>query len=197
MLIVHENARLLPHFKDVARRFAKEGFVGLAIDLVSRLGGTTEDAARNMMALRAAPAEFVADVQSGLNYLKTQSFVKANALGVTGFCFGGGVTFEMAGRSPDVKAAVPFYGFSTPELQELLTKTKTAVLFFWGDQDRGSAAAPTITEKLRASGTPSDGKIYPGAQHAFFNEEKPNSYNQAAAQDSWKLMLDWFRKYLV
>jgi carboxymethylenebutenolidase len=196
VLIVHENAGLQPHFKDVARRFAKEGFVGLAIDLVSRLGGTSDDAARNMQALRLSPDDLNADTQAGFDYLKTQSFVKANAMGVTGFCFGGGIALEMAGKSPDVKASVPYYGFTTPALTEILAKMAPPILYLVGDQDNLSKSLPDLETKVKAGGRTFESKVYPGAMHAFFNEGRP-SYNKDASVDAWPRTLAWFRKYLV
>ena len=196
ILIFHENAGLLPHFKDVARRFAKENFVGLAIDLVSRMGGTTDDAAKNMQALRAPMDDFVADSQAALNYLKTQSFVKASALGVTGFCFGGGMALQMAGKSTDIKASVPYYGFTTPELTEQLAKSAPPILYLVGDQDNLSRTLPDLEAKVKVGGRTFESKVYPGAAHAFFNDASPR-YNTDAAVDAWPKTLAWFRKYLT
>jgi carboxymethylenebutenolidase len=201
VMIIHENAGMLPHFTDVARRYAKEGFVGLAVDLVSRLGGTsTTDPAVNMAALRASTTDMVADLQANWNYLKAQPFVKANAMGVTGFCFGGGLTWQVAARNPEVKAAVPYYGpGGDPEMLDLLGNTKAAVLAMYGETDQNvNRTIPQVEEKLKASGRPYEIKIWPGAGHAFFNDTRMGtSYNEAAATGAWPATLAWFRKYLT
>ena len=94
----------MPHFKDVSRRYAREGFVALAVDLASRLGGSSNAGSR---VGQIDPDSLVADLQAGVAYLKEQSYVRRDALGVTGFCFGGGYAFDLATASPDIKAAVP------------------------------------------------------------------------------------------
>lgn len=199
VIVIHENQGLLDHFKDVARRFAKEGFAALSVDLVSRLGGTSAtDASVNMMALRASRTDLVADLLAYTNYLKTQTFVKPAALGVTGYCFGGGYSWELAAASPDIKASAPHYGSVSPEALELLTTTTAALLGIYGADDaRITGQEPMVKERLLAAGRVIETKIYPGAPHAFFNETKPNSYNEAAAKDAWTQTLAWFRKYLV
>jgi carboxymethylenebutenolidase len=199
VIVIHENRGLLDHFKDVSRRFAKEGFAALAVDLVSRLGGTSsEDASRAMMALGARREDLVADLLAYTNYLKTQPFVKANALGVTGYCYGGGQTWELAAASPDIKAAAPYYGSVSPEAMTALANTRAAIFAFYGADDmRITAAEPQIREALRAAGKTIETKIYPGAGHAFFNDTGGARYNEAAAKDAWTQTLAWFRKYLV
>ncbi len=196
VLVFHENAGLLPQFKDVARRFAKENFVALAIDLVSRMGGTTGDAAKDMKALQAPMDDFVADSQAAVNYMKTQSFIKPGAIGVTGFCFGGGMALQMAGKSPDMKACVAFYGFTTPDLTAMLAKVAPPILYLVGDQDNLSKSLPALEGAVKAGGRTFESHVYAGANHAFFNNDKP-SYNQPASVDAWPRTLAWFRKYLT
>jgi carboxymethylenebutenolidase len=195
--LIHENRGLLDHFKDVARRYAKEGFAALAIDLVSRRGGTGADAAANTGALgNANPDDLVADLMAGLAYLKAQPYTQGKNLGVSGYCFGGGYTWEVAAASTDVKAAVPYYGSATRPLEKLAT-TGAAVLAVYGETDtRITGQAPQVEEKLKASGKPYEIKIYPGAGHAFFNETGMN-YNAAAAADAWTATIAWFRRHLA
>jgi carboxymethylenebutenolidase len=197
VLVIHENRGLLEQIKDVARRYAKEGFVALAIDLVSRNGGTGADGAANTGFLgRANPDDLVADLLAAVGYLKAQPSTQGKAIGVTGFCFGGGYTFEVAAASKDVKAAVPYYGTATRVL-DALTHTTAAVLAIYGEADtRVTAQAPQVEEKVKASGRPVQIKIYPGAQHAFFNDTG-GSYKPDAAADAWVLTVDWFRRYLA
>jgi len=199
ILIIHENQGLIDHFKDVARRYAKEGFAALAIDLVSRAGGTGADIAVNTGALgRANPDDLVADLLAGLKYLKEQPATRGKPLGVTGFCFGGGYTFEVAAASTDVKAAVPYYGSATRPLQAgTLAKTQAAVLAIYGGNDaRITGQGPDVEKALVASGKPHQIKVYDGANHGFFRETGTGHHPEASA-DAWKLTLAWFRQHLV
>lgn len=195
ILIIHENRGLTEHFRDVARRYAMEGFAALAIDLVSRDGGSKADSNQNTGFLgRSAPADLTADLVASLQYLKAQPFVRANSLGVTGFCFGGGYTWEAAIASPDVRAAVPYYG--TAPLDRI-GRIRAAVLAMYGETDtRITSQAAEVERTLRAAGTTVEVKIYPGAGHAFFNDTGAN-YNAAAAADAWPRTLAWFRQYLA
>ncbi|HLF71777.1 MAG TPA: dienelactone hydrolase family protein [Dehalococcoidia bacterium] len=195
LIIIHENRGLLEHFKDVSRRYAKEGFVALAVDLASRKGGSTDDAVSNMSKLTTDPIEMQADLKAGVEYLKAQAFVRPGSLGVTGFCFGGGATWELAVASPDVKAAVPYYGSCRPKDQ--LAQTNAAVLAIYGGNDtRITGESADVEQRLRAANKTVQIKVYPGANHAFFNDTG-SAYNAEAAADAWRLTLDWFRRYLT
>jgi carboxymethylenebutenolidase len=196
VLIIHENRGLNDHTRDVARRYAKEGFAGLAIDLVSRGGGTGTDAAMNTGFLgRANPDELVADLLASVAYLKAQPATQGKALAVTGYCLGGNYAFEVAANSTDIKAAAPYYGSAVRPLEKLAT-TSAAVLAVYGETDmRITPQAAQVEEKLKASGRPYDIKIYPGAGHSFFNETG-GAYNAAAAASAWADTLVWFRRHL-
>jgi carboxymethylenebutenolidase len=202
VVVIHENRGLVDHTKDVARRYAKEGFVALAVDLISRMGGTGPDTnanTGNLGALARNPADLVSDVQSGLNYLKAQPYVKPGALGLTGFCFGGGITWETTATSQDLKASAPYYGAPepTPEKLDTLVKMPAAVLAIYGGTDtRITAAAPDVEAKYKAANKPIEVKIYPNVGHAFFNDTG-QAYNKEAADDAWKVTLAHFRKYLA
>src|SRR2546425_10380718 len=117
VLVCHENRGLTRHIEDVARRVAKAGYVGLAVDLLSREGGTAKhgfDAIPGILG-KAAPARHVQDFQSGLAYARSQPSARGDRVGMTGFCFGGGVTWRVAAGVPDLRAAVPFYGVPVQE----------------------------------------------------------------------------------
>jgi carboxymethylenebutenolidase len=198
LVVIHENRGLVEHIKDVTRRYAKENFVALAVDLVSRGGGTGADQAQNtgFLSRGATTADFVSDLQAGVEYLKQQPFVNAKALGVSGFCFGGGYTWELAVASPDIKAAVPYYG-TAQNVMDRLGQTNAAVLAVYGGNDRGiTGQSAQVEEKLKAAGKTYQIKIYDGANHAFFNDTG-GSYNADAAKDAWTQTLAWFRKYLT
>jgi carboxymethylenebutenolidase len=193
IIVIHENRGLLPHFKDVSRRYAKQGFVALAVDLASRLGGT---ATAGQQLGQVRPEDAVADLQSGLDYLKAQSYVKATALGVTGFCFGGGYAFDLAAASPDIKAAVPYYGTAMRALGMGLSATKAAVHVMYGETDtRLTEQRVQVEPALQQSGRPYMITVHAGAGHAFFNDTG-GSYNEKAATDAWNATLAWFRMHL-
>lgn len=193
VLIIHENRGLLPHFEDLARRYAAEGFVAFAIDLASRLGGS-ETAAQQLGQI--APDDLVADLQAGIDYLQAQAYVDAEAIGVTGFCFGGGYTFDITAASPDVKAAVPYYGTARRALETGLADTQAAVLVMYGANDsRITGERPDVEAALQQTGQPYEIMVHEGAGHAFFNETG-GSYNEAAATAAWSATLAWFRRHL-
>lgn len=199
VLVIHENQGLLEHFKDVARRYAKEGFVAFSIDIISRKGGTTTDTAAVMAAYRELTQDdMTADMMASLDYLKAQPFVNVQAsFGVTGFCFGGGQAWQITLASPDIKAAIPYYGSLAAERIDQLKTTKAAVYGMYGALDtRITGQAPAVEEALKASGRPYKIKVYENAMHAFFGDHKPNTYNQQAATDAWKETLAWFRTQL-
>jgi carboxymethylenebutenolidase len=197
IIVIHENRGLLDHYKDVARRYAKEGFVALAVDLVSRVGGTSDDANKNMTALRAAPEELLADLNAYTNHLKSQASVNANALGAVGYCFGGGQTWELAINNPEIKAAAPYYGTVSPASLEKFGSSNAAFLAIYGGNDaRVNAQIPDVTARLQSSGKTHEIKVFDGANHAFFNETGQN-YNEAAAREAFTMTLAWFRKYLT
>lgn len=195
VLICHENRGLLDHFKDVARRFADAGYVSLAVDLVSREGGTDIATAEQVRsALSSPPDRHVRDFQAGLRHLQTLAYVRGDRIGMTGFCFGGGITWLMAARTPELRAAVPFYG-SNPPLDEV-PNLRAAVLGMYGELDRFiNPGIPAIEEAMARSNKTFEKIIYPGAQHAFFNDTG-QSYNAEAARAAWARTLAWFDKYL-
>jgi len=195
VLVCHENRGLVEHIRDVTRRLAKAGYVGLAVDLLSREGGTAKvDPSQVAAKLTANPSQNVADFQAGFRYLQSQSFVKKNATGMTGFCFGGGVTWLVTMAIPELKAAVPFYG-PIPPLDNV-PKIQAAVLGLYGGEDRFvNPGIPAMEKAMKDNGKTFEKIIYPGAGHAFNNDTGP-SYNEQAALDGWQKMLDWFKRYL-
>lgn len=194
VIIVHENQGLLEHFRDIARRYAKEGFVGLAIDLGSRQGGSKEDPSQNTALLRLGTAEFVADMLAYVEYLKTRPFVRPAALAATGFCFGGSMTWELAVASQDIRVAVPYYGTAPVEQ---LGSTRAAVLAIYGETDRFiNPQIPAVEERLKATGKTHALRVYPGAGHAFFADHK-TSYHEPSAKAAWTETLAWLRRHLA
>ncbi len=197
ILVCHENRGLTEHIKDVTRRLAKAGYAGLAIDLLSRQGGTEtiSDPAQVPGILGNTPLEqFVQDFRSGLDYLQTRPEVRKERIGMIGFCFGGGVTWRCATQLPELRAAVPFYGPSPP--LENVPNIQAAVLAIYGEQDqRINQGIPAIEAAMQQSQKTFEKVIYPNAGHAFFNDSGPN-YNPEAAAAAWSRTLSWFEEYL-
>ena len=197
VLVCHENRGLTPYIEDVTRRLAKAGYVGLAVDLLSRQGGTAKvtDAASVPGLLSALPPEqLVGHFQAGLAYLETQPFAQTEQVGMVGFCYGGGVTWRVAAAIPQVKAAVPFYGPPVPVAD--VPRIQGAVLAMYGELDqRINASIPEIEAAMQQNKKIYEKHVYPGANHAFHNDTGRN-YNAAAAKDAWARTLAWFQKYL-
>ncbi len=196
ILVCHENRGLTPHILDVTRRFAKAGYVGLAVDLLSRQGGTEAVGSSNVPGALGGidPDQFVEDFKSGWRYLQEQPFADANRVGMTGFCFGGGVTWRVATQMPELLAAVPFYGPHPPV--EDVPNIRAAVLGMYGEFDgRINGGIPAIEEAMQANNKIYEKMIYPNADHAFHNDTGAR-YNPEAAKDAWERMLAWFEKYV-
>jgi carboxymethylenebutenolidase len=196
IVVIHENRALLEHHKDVARRYAKAGFVAVAPDLVSREGGTANVNPDDVPGIlsRADPQRHVEDATAAGAFVRSQDSVRADAHGITGFCFGGGVVWRTIGQDLSAAAAVPFYG--PPPPLETLTHTHAAALGMYGSLDTGiTGSAQAVQDALAAAGVPHDYKVYEGANHAFFNDTGAR-YDAAAATDAWARALAWFREYL-
>lgn len=197
ILIAHENTGISDHFRDVARRFAKAGYVGIVLDLLSRQGGTAAVASNEIGGIISAPGaadQFVNDYRAAMAYLRQQSFVDPNRMGMTGYCFGGGITLNVASREPTLRAAAPFYG--TPAFPDELRNTRAAVLGVYGETDaRVNMSIPTVEQNLQAARVPFRANIYPGAGHAFYRDTGM-SYNETAALAAWRDTLAWFNTYV-
>jgi len=196
ILICHENRGLTPHIQDVTRRVAKVGYVGLAVDLLSREGGSAAVGESNVPGVlgNIPPDQFVEDFKSGWNYLQGQSFADAERVGMTGFCFGGGVTWQVATQMPELLAAVPFYG--PHPLPANVPNIRAAVLAIYGEQDsRINSGIPAIEQAMLENNKIYEKVIYPNADHAFHNDTG-SRYNAEAAKDAWERTLAWFDQYV-
>lgn len=197
VLVCHENRGLTPHIEDVTRRLAKAGYTALAVDLLSRQGGIRNFTSNDVPGAlgNIDPDQFVQDFRSGWQYLQTQDFAQAEKVGMVGFCFGGGVTWRMATRMPELLAAVPYYG-PHPPLEDV-PNIQAAVLAIYGGLDtRINQGIPAIEEAMRANNKIYEKRIYEGADHAFHNDTGPR-YVPEAARDAWAQTLAWFGQYLV
>ena len=197
VVVIHENRGLLDHFKDVSRRLSKLGYAALAVDLASGEGGTAKfsDPAQVTAILGRTPAERMVEMlNAGVRFLQGLPIVRRDRIGVMGFCFGGGMTWRLATQNADLRAAVPFYGPNPPI--EDIAKIKAAVLAIYGEQDtRINAGIPAVREAMQKAGVVHEIIIYPGADHAFFNDTGQR-YTPAAARPAWERTTAWFQRYL-
>lgn len=197
VLIIHENQGLTPHFVTLPGRLAASGYSALAVDLLSRKGGTDafSDLAQATAALTSTPLpDLVADARAGLDELLRR--VPGHKAAAVGFCFGGGMVWSLLAAGEDrLAAAVPFYG-PLPQSHDF-SKAKAAVLAIYGETDtRVNDTQPAAVAALQAAKLPHEIKVLPGAGHAFFNEAKPDRFNATAAADAYTTMLEWFVRYL-
>ncbi len=197
ILVCHENRGLTPHIQDVTRRVAKAGYVGLAVDLLSRQGGTTALPSADAVpeALGQLPeGQPVQDFQSGLRYVQEQPFADRQRVGMTGFCYGGGITWRVATKTPELRAAVPYYGPPPPVVD--VPGIQAAVLAIYGGLDeRINASIPEIEAAMQQNGKTFQKQIYEGANHAFHNDTGPR-YVAEAATDAWTRTIAWFDQYV-
>jgi carboxymethylenebutenolidase len=196
ILVCHENRGLTHHIQDVTRRLAKASYVGLAVDLLSRQGGSAAVGESNAPGTlgNIDPNQFVEDFKSGWRYLQGQPFADANRVGVVGFCFGGGVTWQVAVHMPELLAAVPFYG-PHPNTSDV-PYIHAAVLAIYGERDtRINSGIPAIEEAMKANNKIYKKIIYPNADHAFHNNTG-SRYNPEAAKDAWEQTLAWIGQYV-
>jgi carboxymethylenebutenolidase len=197
VVVIHENRGMHEHFKDVARRLAKMGYVALAVDLASPEGGTarfTDPAQVSAFLGRTPEDQLVAMLNGGVSYLQGLSSARRDRVGAMGFCFGGGMTWRLATANAALRAAVPYYG-PNPPLEDV-AKIKAAVLAIYGARDTFiNPGIPAVRQAMERAGVTHEIIIYPNADHAFFNDTGPR-YNAAAAQQAWQRTLAWFERYL-
>jgi len=171
VLVCHENRGLVEHIQDVTRRLARTGYVALAVDLLSRLGGTPAVGSDQVPGTlgNVPPEQFVQDFLNGWRYLGEQPFVQAERVGMIGFCFGGGVTWLVATRMPELKAAVPFYG-PHPPVEEVANIRAAVLAIYAGRDQRINQGIPTIEQAMQQNQKIYEKVIYPDADHAFHND---------------------------
>jgi carboxymethylenebutenolidase len=202
IVVVHENRGLLPHIKDVVRRVATAGFTGLSIDLLSRDGGAaklSDQAAYGAALAKRAVPDMVSDLMQALSALRSTSGI-GDKLGITGFCFGGGMVWNTLVAGGKVKAAVPFYGPKPADITTL-ANTKAAVFAIYAEQDTAITATRTDMQaalqqaSAKPGGQPFQITVYPGVGHAFHNDTGAR-YNAVQAEAAWVATVEWMRKYV-
>lgn len=193
VIVIHENRGLNEHIRDVARRFTSEGFVALAPDLLSRVGGTAkmktpEDATRAISEL--GPYDSVEDLRAGFAFLGKDPTVDSQKISSVGFCWGGWRSFMVATEVPTLYRAVVFYG-STPA--DGLEKIQAPILAHYAQLDHRITGNAIWTEKtMKQSGKQYTFYVYPNANHAFFNDTGPR-YDPEAAKLAWTRTLEFLR----
>ncbi|PAX57040.1 dienelactone hydrolase family protein [Brunnivagina elsteri] len=209
ILVIQEIFGVHEHIQDVCRRFAKLGYIAIAPELFVRQGDvsklTSIDEIRPIVA-KVPDAQVLSDLDSTLNWAVKSSKGNANRVGITGFCWGGRITWLYAAHNPKIKAGVAWYGRLVSESTELQPKhpidvvstLKVPILGLYGGQDTGIPVntVEQVREKLKSSNSKSQIIIYPNAPHAFFADYRP-SYRDSDAKDGWQRLQKWFKKYGV
>lgn len=195
VIVAHENRGLSPHIKDIARRLAVDGFIAVAPDALTTLGGYPgdEEKARELFASldrNKISEDFVATASHALTIEGG-----SRMLGAIGFCFGGGIANLLATRLPELRAAAPFYG-SAPPLSDVPKINAELLLHFGGNDARTNAGWPPYEEALKQAGKRYDAYVYESAEHGFNNDTTPR-FNKAAAELAWNRTLALFKRTLA
>jgi carboxymethylenebutenolidase len=219
LIVIHEIWGLVDHIKNVADRFAAEGYLVLAPDLLSAIGIEAQ-VGQELFTLRNHPDEkvrteaqprlrdafaspgtpgftgwAVGALRAAVDYLELQPGVDGR-IGVTGFCFGGTFSFALVAADPRVKAAVPFYG--NPGTVEDYSTISAPILSLYGINDSSLVEAlPEVTRGMADAGVDFTSKVYENTGHAFFNDTNPNSYDPAAASDAWDRARAFLSRHLA
>lgn len=199
ILIVQEWWGLTEHIKDIARRYAAEGYVAIVPDLYSRLGHALPtdagEAGKLMNTLKQEDG--LTDLNATVAYLKSVPEVDAAKIGITGFCMGGSYALMLPCVSPEIKAAVPFYG-QVPNPDTPIQKLACPVLYLYGEDDGWITKADVqrLAAALKKYNKAGEIKTYPGAPHAFFRDTDPSVYRPEAARDAWVRTKAFFKQHL-
>ncbi|MEZ5308861.1 MAG: dienelactone hydrolase family protein [Pyrinomonadaceae bacterium] len=196
VLVIHENRGLNPHIEDVARRAANAGFMALAVDALSPLGGTPKDMdeARGMIG-KLDREKTVGDFVAGVKYLKENS--KSNGkVGCVGFCWGGSMANQMAVNSPDMRAAVAFYG-GQPKAEDVPKIKGAVMLHYAGLDERINAGIDAYKEALSKAKVEFEVFVYDNVNHAFHNDTNEARYNKEAAELAWSRTVEFWKKHLA
>ncbi len=235
VVVIHEIFGLVEHTKDVANRFAREGFVALApnlfgspelapvltadkvrkaMQLMYRLPRRDPDLARQ--AIEALPEpdrsevaqtvqlllgglpkdRLTQDLVAAVGFLRSQPFVRPDRIGCVGFCFGGGLSINLA-CAADIAACVVFYGENPTPIERLSDVTGAVLGLYGGEDSRINAGLDALVRAMADRKRDFEMRIYPGAPHAFFNDTNPTTYRKEAAQDAWDRVLRFYRRTLL
>lgn len=195
VIVIHENRGLVPHIQDVTRRMAREGFLSLAPDALSPVGGTPDNVSNvGELFKKLNNEETVKNFVAAVKYLKTHP-LSTGKVGCTGFCWGGAMTNQVAVNAPDLDAAVPYYG--RQPAPEDVEKIKAPIMAHYAGNDAGiNAGIPAFEEALKKYNKEYKIFIYEGASHAFNNDSNPERYNEQAAKLAWERTIGFFKEKL-
>lgn len=196
VIVIHENRGLQPHIQDVTRRMANEGFLAMAPDALSPLGGTPDNDSNKAgtMMRELKSEETVKNFVAAVSYLKTHP-KSTGKVGCTGFCWGGAMTNQVAVNSPDLDAAVPYYG-RQPATEDV-AKIKAPLMAHYAGNDPGiNAGIEAFEAELKKQNKEYQIFMYEGAGHAFNNDSNPERYNEAAAKLAWGRTVEFFKEKL-
>ena len=208
VLVVQEIFGVHEHIKDVCRRFAKLGYLAVAPELYARQGDVSQMAEINEIVTKVVAkvpdAQVMADLDATVNWAEKSGKGDANRLGITGFCWGGRIVWLYAAHSARLKAGVAWYGRLVGQTSDLTPKfpldlvsaLKAPVLGLYGGADSGipNETVEQMRAALQAAGSPSQIVLYPDTPHGFYADYRP-SYRKEQAQDGWKRLQEWFKKY--
>ena len=217
VIVIHEVWGLNDHTKSIADRFAAEGYMALAPDLLKEIDiakhaeklqvdlfnpktlNETQPKLRALMAPMQEPdfgPKTLGRVKACFNYLFDDSKL-GQKIAICGFCFGGSYSFSLTMHEPRLKAALPFYGHADLSDPNQLKQIACPILAFYGEKDEGlMASLPSLKEEMEAAGVDLTAKVYPDCGHAFFNDTNPYAYNEAAAKDAWQRTLKFLAEKL-
>lgn len=195
VIVIHENRGLNAHIEDVTRRVAEEGFLAVAPDALSPLGGTPEDPdeARTLIGQLEGEST-VEDMVAAVQYLQTHPQCTGN-VGCTGFCWGGAMANQVAVNAPDLRAAVPYYG-RQPASEDVPNIRASLLLHYAGLDQRINAGIPAFEAALKEAAVEYELYVYEGAQHAFNNDTNPDRYHEEAAQLAWERTIAFLKQKL-
>jgi carboxymethylenebutenolidase len=195
VVVVHENRGLNPYIEDVARRVAKAGFIALAPDGLSSLGGYPgNDEQGKTLQQQVDPGKLMNDFFAAVDFMLHHPDSNGK-VGITGFCYGGGVANAAAVAFPELAAAVPFYG-RQPRAEDV-ARIQAPLLLHYAELDKAITEGwPAYEAALKAAGKTYQGYIYPGTNHGFHNDSTPR-YDKAAADLAWERTIGWFKRYLL
>ena len=195
VVVIHENRGLTPHIQDVARRLGKEGFLALAPDMLSPLGGTPPDQQAAVKLIGTLEQDkTVARLAAAVRFLAAHP-ESTGKVGVVGFCWGGAMVNRVMASGAGANAGVSYYGSVLPDA-DVPKISGPLLLHYAGDDERINAGIPGFEAALKANGKTYEKFMYEGAQHAFNNDTNPGRYNKEAATVAWGRTVAFFEKYL-
>jgi carboxymethylenebutenolidase len=195
VVVVHENRGLVPHIQDVARRIAVEGFLALAPDALSPLGGTPADQDKGReMIQRLDPQSNTRNFVAAVRYLAAHP-ASTGKVGVVGFCWGGAVANQLAVHAPELVAAVPYYG-RQPAPEDVPKIRASLLLHYAGIDEAINKGIAAYEAALKQAGKEYRIYMYEGAQHAFNNDMNAERYNKAAAELAWQRTIAFLKEKL-